>query len=421
MSPSKDRTLRVETIELPTVVNVLNYLDAQNPLLWWKHNEGFVGIGTFHEISVSGEERFASAQNSWKELAKTAEVTNSLRAPGTGLVAFGTFAFRALSHIPSKLIIPRHILGYTAGISWITRFSWSDENLPSFTLNHAQSVLESPSPDTSLPSTARFASSDEDRDVFSSLVNTAISRIKAGEVEKVVISRELTADVPKEFDLRPALAKLSERYPECWTFCVDGFFGSSPETLITVESGSFTARVLAGTAPRGSSSQEDSALAAQLASSTKDLDEHGFATRSVVQTLSPLVEQLSVSESPFTLKLPNVWHLATDIAGTLQDGATSLDLIAALHPTAAVAGTPTSRAVLLIDELEDFDRGRYAGPVGWVDANGDGQWAIALRCAQLGDANIRAWAGCGIVAESKADQEFNETNMKFRPITEALT
>lgn len=419
MSPTKDRSLRVETLELPTVLNVLNFLDEKHPLLWWKHNEGFTGVGAFHEIAVSGEERFSDSQAEWRELVSAALVTNSLTAPGTGLVAFGTFAFRALSKVSSKLIIPRHIIGYTANTSWVTRFSWQEENLAPFSQVEAQLLVKTPTTPAAT-SSAHFTSTSDDKKEFTELVNQAISHISAGEVEKVVISRELSTTVPEDFDLRPAVSKLSERYPECWTFCVDGFFGSSPETLITVESGSFTARVLAGTAPRGSSTQEDSAFSAQLASSTKDLDEHGFATRSVVHTLSPLVEQLSVSESPFTLKLPNLWHLATDIAGTLHEGATSLDVIAALHPTAAVAGTPTSEAVHLIDELEDFDRGRYAGPVGWVDANGDGQWAIALRCAQLEGNTIRAWAGCGIVADSQPEQEFNETNMKFRPITEAL-
>jgi menaquinone-specific isochorismate synthase len=143
--------------------------------------------------------------------------------------------------------------------------------------------------------------------------------------------------------------------------------------------------------------------------------------QSVLSALQLHSPQLRHSEAPFTLKLPNLWHLATDIEGRLADGSSSLDLMDGLHPTAAVAGTPTREAVALIRELEPFDRGRYAGPVGWVDASGDGEWAVALRCAQIApDGDITAYAGCGIVSDSNATSELLETKMKFRPIVEAF-
>lgn len=185
--------------------------------------------------------------------------------------------------------------------------------------------------------------------------------------------------------------------------------------------GTVTARVLAGSAARGVDALSDQDAAARLATSTKDLDEHHFALESLMTSLRPHARTLIASELPFTLKLPNLWHLASDIEGTLTDGSSSLDLIAALHPTAAVAGTPTSSALALIAELEPFDRGRYAGPVGWVGADGDGEWAVALRSAQVDDSgDITAWAGAGIVADSDPEKELAETRMKFRPIVEAF-
>jgi menaquinone-specific isochorismate synthase len=260
-----------------------------------------------------------------------------------------------------------------------------------------------------------------DQDLFTGKVEKALSRIAAGDVEKIVLSRTQRATVSPRFDLRPALRHLAESYPDCWTFCVDGFFGSSPETLINVTGGHFTAKVLAGTAPRGTDSASDTQMASDLASSSKDLDEHGFASRSVYRALDPLVSQLSMSDDPYTLKLPNVWHLASDIAGELSPEVSSLDIVKALHPTAAVAGTPTTQAVMLISEIEGFDRGRYAGPVGWMGANGDGQWAIGLRCAQLFGDRIEAYAGGGIVSDSIPEKEYVETKMKFRPVLEALS
>ena len=164
-----------------------------------------------------------------------------------------------------------------------------------------------------------------------------------------------------------------------------------------------------------------------LATSAKDQDEHLYAVQSVLAALRPHTSALAASEQPFTLKLPNVFHLATDVEGERSGGASALDLITALHPTAAVAGTPTDAALAVIRRLEPFDRGRYAGPVGWVDANGDGEWAIALRCAQF-DARdedghgipLRAHAGAGIVAGSDPEAELLETRVKFRPIVHVL-
>jgi menaquinone-specific isochorismate synthase len=196
-----------------------------------------------------------------------------------------------------------------------------------------------------------------------------------------------------------------------------------------------TARVLAGTVGRGGDADSDLAASVALATSTKDLDEHQYAISSVLRALEPHSSTLTTSDQPFTLKLPNLWHLASDVEGRLSDGATSLDLVAALHPTAAVAGSPTDAALDLIARLEPFDRGRdliarlepfdrgrYAGPVGWVDGNGDGEWAVALRCAHVSSTGrITAYAGAGIVGESQPAKELAETKMKFRPIVEAFS
>jgi menaquinone-specific isochorismate synthase len=262
---------------------------------------------------------------------------------------------------------------------------------------------------------------DEDPGAFRADVETAIQRIVRGDVGKVVLARNLVGHLPEGSDIRRVLVDLAMGYPDCWTYSVDGLIGSSPETLVGVSNRTVSARVLAGTMSRGRDADSDAEAATSLVTSVKDNDEHAFAVQSVVAALRPHSPHLTWSELPFALKLPNLWHLATDVAGPLTDRATSLDLIAALHPTAAVAGFPTDAALALIDELEPFDRGRYAGPVGWVDAAGDGEWAIALRCAQISPTgDITAYAGCGIVAESDPMKELTETKMKFRPIVEAF-
>ena len=192
----------------------------------------------------------------------------------------------------------------------------------------------------------------------------------------------------------------------------------------TRDKGLVTSRVLAGTIRRTGDDGKDLALAGSLARSSKDLEEHEYAVRSVAEALAPHCSSMNVPESPFVLHLTNVMHLATDVAGVSADDASSLALAASLHPSAAVGGTPTAYAVALIAELEGMDRGRYAGPVGWMDATGDGEWGIALRCGQFVDGLATAlwiYAGCGIVAGSDPESEVAESDAKFVPMRDALS
>jgi len=347
------------------------------------------------------------AAEAWKRVAASAEVTDPLALPGTGLVAFGAFAFSDTSSSTSVLIVPNIILGRRNGVSWITRIN-SDAPLP-------------PATPAGLEYRVTLRPGALSPEGYNEAVRTAVDRINRGDLSKAVLARDLVGRLPSGADLRLITAELSLGYPDCWTFAVDGLIGSSPETLIRADHGTVSARVLAGSRARGVDALSDQDAAVALATSTKDQDEHQYALQSLLTSLRPHSRNVTTSELPFTLKLPNLWHLASDVEGELTDGSTSLDLIAALHPTAAVAGTPTPAALALIDELEPFDRGRYAGPVGWVGADGDGEWAVALRCAEVSaSGDITAYAGAGIVADSDAEMELAETRMKFRPIVEAF-
>jgi menaquinone-specific isochorismate synthase len=220
------------------------------------------------------------------------------------------------------------------------------------------------------------------------------------------------------------LQRLAERYDNTWVFAVDGLVGATPELLVRLEKGLVTSRVLAGTIRRTGDDAHDLALAASLARSSKDLEEHEYAVRSVADALAPHCSSMNVPEAPFVLHLSNVMHLATDVAGVLTDDVTSLALAASLHPSAAVCGTPTDVAAATITDLEHMDRGRYAGPVGWMDGAGDGEWGIALRCGAFHDGDprrMRLFAGCGIVAGSVPEAELAESDAKFVPMRDALT
>ena len=382
-------------------------IDPHDPLLFVRRGQGIAGIGEAMRLEFTGPNRMTDAAAAWREVLATSTIDDPLGIPGSGLVALGSFAFSEHSAATSVLIVPAVILGRRDGVSWITRVN-TDAPVPAPQPSGAEYRI------SLLPGQMTA-------DAFVAAVDTALERIHAGDVRKVVLARDLIGHLPEGSDLRLVLGSLALSYPDCFTFAVNGFIGSSPETLVRVDAGSVSARVLAGSIGRGSDAEADHDAAVSLATSTKDLDEHQYALTSVLTALAPHSSTLATSDQPFTLKLPNLWHLASDVAGTLSDGSSSLDLIAALHPTAAVAGAPTQAALDLIHELEPFDRGRYAGPVGWVGANGDGEWAVALRSAHVSHTGrVTAYAGGGIVDGSEPARELAETKLKFRPIVEAF-
>ena len=399
--------LTVETVALDTIGPLVKLLDPRDPLLFIRRGQGIAGIGEAVRLEFTGPNRMTDAAVAWRSLVADADITDAVGLPGTGLVALGSFAFSEHSAATSVLIVPSVIVGKRDGVSWITRVN-SSAGVPVPTVFGPEYRI------SLLPGQMTA-------DAFLAAVDTAIAAIRNRSVSKVVIARDLLGHLPEGADLRLVLASLALGYPDCFTYAVNGLIGSSPETLVRVDRGSVSARALAGSMGRGADAEADHDAAVTLATSTKDLDEHQYALASVMTALQPHSSLLAASEQPFTLKLPNLWHLASDVEGTLTDGSTSLDLIAALHPTAAVAGTPTTSALALIDELEPFDRGRYAGPVGWVDADGDGEWAVALRCAHVSaTGRITAYAGAGIVDGSEPARELAETKMKFRPVVEAF-
>ena len=397
----------VVTEEVDPLSSLLPLLDRSHPLLFMRRGEGIAGIGEAARLEFRGPNRIRDAADAWRGIAAGSTVHDPVRRSGSGLVAFGAFTFADDSACASVLIVPRVIVGRRDGASWVTRIDGATDAITASPLGPEFRVMLQPGALTP--------------DGYRDAVAAAISHIGAGELEKVVLARDLVARMPEGGDVRRVLTDLALGYPDTWTFAVDGFLGSSPETLVRVNAGTVTARVLAGSAGRGADAAADAAASLDLATSSKDLDEHRFAVESVLDALRPHVRGVAATELPFALKLPNLWHLATDVEGPLTDGSSSLDLVAALHPTAAVAGTPREAALKLITELEPFDRCRYGGPVGWVDGEGDGKWAVALRSAEVRDnGSVTAFAGAGIVADSEPERELAETRLKFRPIFEAF-
>jgi isochorismate synthase len=262
-------------------------------------------------------------------------------------------------------------------------------------------------------------------EVYAAAVRSALARIEAGELEKVVLARTLRVSAGRELDPRRLAHRLRAVEPHCFTFAVPTWqgtlVGASPELLLSRRGLRVRSVPLAGTAPRSGDPDEDLANAKALAASAKEREEHAIVVAAVEAVLGAYCDDLAFDEEPVLEPTANVWHLATRFEGVLRDPAVSaLELVAALHPTPAVCGAPSTAARSCIEALEPFDRGAYAGPVGWVDARGDGDWAIALRCAALDGERATLYAGAGIVAGSDPAREVDETDRKFRAFLDSL-
>jgi menaquinone-specific isochorismate synthase len=357
-------------------------------------------------LEVRGSGRFAQAQRWWREQLERFTVYDDVGAVGSGPVAFASFAFADDSSEASVVVVPEVVLGRRDGQAWLTTIGTPPR-------------LSSPQP-VSPPAQLRYAHGAAAVTAYRAAVAEAVRRIAAGQVEKVVLAHDLIALADGPIDARFVLAGLADRYPDCWTFAVEGLVGATPELLLSLQDGEITSRVLAGTTARGGNEVDDLRLHEELLQSSKNLEEHRFALDSLTHALQPLTTSMAASRSPYLLELSNVVHLASNVSGTVVGGGDALDLLAAVNPSAAVGGTPTPVAVRMLRELEGFDRGRYAGPVGWIDAHGQGEWGIALRCGLLEGNAARLFAGCGIVAESDPDAEVAEAQSKFVPMRDAL-
>lgn len=444
------RTIRTLTVPLDGETapgGLPSYLVRDDVLCWTRREAGLVGFGEVARFTATGPERFLEADIWWRHLVIEADITDHVECPGTGPVAFGSFAFSKVSAHESRLIVPEIVVGVRDGRAWLTQIRTDDGELTEESaLAALRGWLETAPADAVLPGTAGDVSADAGPAVepsgtatlktgslseedWMAAVAEGVAEIRTGRLEKLVLARDVVATVPEGVNAAEVLRQLAVRYRECWTYGVDGLVGATPEMLIQVEGRTAQARVLAGTLDRrdavGEAGLPLDYAERVLAGSEKQRHEHEIAIQSLTTQLAPFSEAMNAHSEPFILELPNVWHLASDVKAELTEVEghvpTCLALINALHPTAAVCGTPTTVAGALIRKLEHMDRGPYAGPVGWLDAAGNGEWGIALRGAVIeSPTTVRLYAGCGIVEGSQPEAELAETWAKFRPMLESL-
>lgn len=420
--------LRVVTTPISPPGDLLSRMPDPGGVAMVRDGDGVIGWGGAARLPVGrGEGRFADAGAALAELAGASEIDDPVDARGSGLVALLAGTFDPGSAVESTLVVPEVVVGRRGAVGWVTVAAPEGAALPEPVVPPPVALAD--------PPRVRELGVGVDEVGWLDRVAKAIGRIRAGELAKVVLARDVHVWAEDGFDPRALARRLAGRFPTCHTFCVEGLVGASPELLISRDGPAVASRVLAGTVGRDPDPATDAARLAQLRDSAKDRGEHDHGVASARAALAPVCAELAVDAQPWLLELANVAHLATDLRGRLADTAApgsgdpagggcgwpdALSLVDRLHPTAAVCGTPTATALAALRELESLDRARYAGPVGWVDARGDGEVALALRCAEVDARSARLFAGAGIVADSRPEAELEETRVKLEAMRTAI-
>jgi isochorismate synthase len=387
------------------------------------------GAGIAWSLHASGDDRFGDAGRAWKSM------TDHAVGDVGDLICFGGFAFdgarardehwRAFGD--GEIAVPEFLYLRKGGRARITRCTLVG---PDGTISTPDSRLDAipegnaGQGEHSVPGELALRRDAPDADTWQRAVDALTAAIRDGRIDKVVLAREVVLTARTAIDAPSVLAALREAYPACTTFAARRggacFLGATPERLVRIDRGRVSVACLAGSSRRGATSDDDAAAGAALVSDPKERSEHDLVLRMILAALAPVCEEIQAPPEPTLMRMQNVQHLHTPIEAALRGDAGVLDLVARLHPTPAVGGVPSDRALDLIGQHEPFDRGWYAGPIGWMDARGNGEFAVAIRSGLVGGEEARLYAGCGIVRDSEPEREFEESLLKLRPMLCAL-
>ena len=397
------------------------------------------GLGRLHEFRARGDERFARISRDWSALSAGA-LQDPVQAPaGSGLIAVGGFAFDPeggagsewAGFEPASLVVPEVSLARGPEGSTITvNSSVAPDDTVDDVLRRAASQMAGlrrgplPMLDPAPVGSYRVHSPMPPAH-YEQAVRSGVDRIRAGDVQKVVLAREVEVGAPTAYDPAAILGLLRQEFPSCYVFALGRgdatFLAASPELLVRREGQRASTVALAGSIGRSADPAVDDHLGERLLRSAKDREENAIVARNIAGVLRPRAVWITAAPEPAVIKVANIQHLATPIRAQLASPVPVIELTGALHPTPAVGGEPRARAAELIPALEGLDRGWYAGTVGWTDSTGDGEFSVALRCALLRGSVARLYAGCGIVRDSDPASELAETEIKLAALLPALT
>jgi menaquinone-specific isochorismate synthase len=413
-------TIEVDAKLMPGAVRAAGY-DGRR--LWSRGNASLLALGEALRLPLPASWAARERTSLVHDVLATVTVHDDLGLPGCGPVAIG-----ALPYDPAAgghLVVPRLLLGRHGARSWATLIE-----PPGATTSEVRRAIEDElaelrhePPLEALPDGFELTACIP-HDEWKQLVAKAVGEMEGGSLAKVVLARQVEVLANRPFVLPETLARLASLYPSCTVFHIEGFIGASPEVLVRRMGAEILSHPLAGTVARSGDPATDEALLAALMGSRKDRHEHQLVVDAISAKLRPFCASLDVPKTPTVVPLRNVSHLGTEIRGSLSPAnallPTSLELAALLQPTPAVGGLPVDAALRWQRDNEGFDRGCYAGPVGWLDGRGDGEWALGLRSATVSGRRAVLYAGNGIVAGSDPDAELAETQLKLQALLAAL-
>jgi isochorismate synthase len=399
----------MRAVSTPLDVDVdLNDVARHDGYLFVRDGVGFAGRGVAARVPIDRAVTFLAS------IRHDDQTGYGQTGYGQSECGHGPIALGALPFLPgssAELIVPRVTVGKDGrGRSWVTR------------IDDAGDELEAPTQPS--PTAASFTlRPGVEIEHYLTAVTTARDAVRAGSMDKAVIARPILVESDHPIDVHAVLRRLKATFGSSYRFSVDGFVGASPELLVSVDGDIVSAHPLAGTTRTTGDSHVDTRLASELQASAKNRIEHRAAIEMVRDTLLPYCSYLDWAPEPSIVKVANVQHLGSQAEGRLsKPTATVIELVRALQPTPAVGGYPRIAAIELITAVEGFERGLYGGAVGWVDAHGNGTWAVSLRCAELSTDRLsaRLVAGGGIVADSEPLAELAETQAKFQAMLSAI-
>lgn len=411
---------------------------TENRLFWTNSKQDFIlfGLGTATEV-VALENRFEQIEEKWNELIESALIYNPYKKQGTGLTAIGGMSFDPLeaqgelwANFPlSKLTVPKYLIMNEADEYYATfnRYVQAEDDVETVLaqINEVVNLLSTDLDKSTLPKQEIEKQNEKDPEAWKESVQKAVDMIKAKKAQKIVLARELRLKLSDRVQVSSLVEKLLITQPQSYIFAYeqgdDCFVGASPERLVQVQGDELLSTCLAGTAARGKDEKEDKQIAdAELVHNAKNREEHDHVVQMIKSSISPFCHDIKIPNQPTVLTLRNLQHLYTPVRARLNNGVSVFNLIEVLHPTPALGGVPTETALQFIREEEKFTRGWYGAPIGWLDYNGNSEFAVAIRSGLVQKDEMSLFAGCGVMADSDPDKEYEETAVKFLPMLTIL-
>jgi len=430
------------TVAIPHLdaIGLFETARTEERILWEQPSEALsmLAVGVAEQITGRGKGRFSQIATSWRRLVSRTLTETSSYYPFADPICMGGFAFDpARKSAPSwqgypdaLLVVPQFLFVSLNGSSWLTVNLMATAGCDILAASDAADrqlyslLMEDGGGNGARPVEALVTEDAREASDWKAAVEALQGEIGKGTMEKVVLARKVEARAKNEFDLGLALRRLRSGYGNCTIFAFargkSCFVGATPERLVRLDGKVLKATCLAGSTARGVSDEEDQALGQALLADRKERHEHALVVRALRDTIRPVCSQLSIPNTPSLLRMPNIQHLHTPVEGVIAGEGNILEFVERLHPTPAAAGLPREAALSLIHAYEPFERGWYAGPVGWIDGCGRGEFVVAIRSALLRGNKASLYAGCGIVADSDPEREHEESCLKLRSMLWAL-